>query len=226
MTEELQCFILLCVSELSSIPRWPERLLESVAERIFVGLADARQPIDERGLRAIPLLNVRDLRGGHAPAADALERRVVAADADVDRYMVRTDDVVITCRGTQLKVASITPSTAGALISANLIGIRAGAEVLPPVLLAFLQSEAGQRTLVQRGRSSTSSLSLTPKSVGQLSIPVPPKAVQNQIAELVRAAEDNHIAAIQAAEQRRAVALAVALELLRGEGRIGQGERG
>jgi hypothetical protein len=213
------------VSE-SAIQGWPDHLLENVAERIFVGLADARQPIDERGLRAIPLLNVRDLRDGHAPAAEALEKRLVAADADVERYTVRTDDVVITCRGTQLKVAWITPPTAGALISANLIGIRAGAAVLPAVLLAFLQSEAGQRALLQRGRSSTSSLSLTPKSVGTLSIPLPPLVVQNQVAELVRAAEHNHTAAIRAAEQRRAVALAVALELLRGEGRTNHGDLG
>jgi hypothetical protein len=226
LTTGLLSVILLSVSELNSVSGWPEHLLESVAERIFVGLADARQPIDESSARSIPLLNVRDLRDGHAPAAEALEKRVVAADADVERYMVRTDDVVITCRGTQLKVAWITPPTAGVLISANLIGIRAGAEMLPPVLLAFLQSEAGQRTLLQRGRSSTSSLSLTPKSVGRLSIPLPPLAVQSQIAELIQAAEQNHIAAIRAAEQRRAVALAVALELLRGEGRTNHGGRG
>lgn len=172
---------------------WPERLLESVAERIFLGLADARQRVDDQEHRALPLLNVRDLRDGHVPPVEALEKRAVGAGADVERYTVRADDVVITCRGTQLKVASITPSTAGALVSANLIAIRAGSEVLPAVLLAFLQSEGGQRALLQRGRSSTSSLSLTPKSVGQLSIPVPPPMVQRQIAGLVSAAEQNHI---------------------------------
>ena len=84
--------------------------------------------------------------------------------------MVRADDIVITCRGTQLKVASITSASEGALISANLIAIRVGAELLPAVLLAFLQSPAGQQALLQRGESSTSSISLTPKAVGQVQL--------------------------------------------------------
>jgi hypothetical protein len=203
---------------------WPQRPLGTVAERIFLGLADARQ----RGggdEREVPLLNVRDLHDGHAPAAGTLAKRAVPAGADIERYTVRADDVVITCRGTQLKVANITAPSEGALISANLIAIRAGAELLPAVLLAFLRSPAGQKALLQRGRSSTSSISLTPRAVGELSIPVPPLVVQRQIAELVSAAEQNYVAAIRAAEQRRAVAHAVAVNLLRGKPRSGQEER-
>lgn len=156
------------------------------------------------------------------PPAGAIAKRIVPADADIARYTVRADDVVITCRGTQLKVASITPSSEGALISANLMAIRAGTEVLPRVLLAFLQSPAALKALLQRGRSSTSSLSLTPRSVGELSIPVPPLAVQQQIAELDGAAEQNYVAAIRAAEQRRAVARAVAVGLLQGSAPSGR----
>ena len=226
MTDATLAGILGRVIDINPGSGWPERLLQSVAERIFLGLADARQRVDDPAQLALPLLNVRDLRDGHVPPLEALDKSAVGAGADVERYTVRADDVVVTCRGTQLKVAGITSSTAGALISANLIAIRAGTDVLPAVLLAFLQSELGRSALLQRGRSSTSSLSLTPKSVGQLSIPVPPLTVQRQIAGLVSAAEQNHIAAIRAAEQRRAVALAVALELLRGESRQGSRKRG
>jgi len=203
---------------------WPDRPLGTVAERIFLGLADTRQRGDA-GERELPLLNVRDLQDGHVPPAVAIGKRTVPADADIERYTVRADDVVITCRGTQLKVANITPSSEGALISANLIAIRAGAELLPAVLLMFLQSPAGQKALLQRGRSSTSSLSLTPRAVGELSIPVPPLAVQQQIAELVCAAEQNYVAAIRAAQQRRAVARAVAVGLLHGAASSGREER-
>jgi restriction endonuclease S subunit len=130
---------------------------------------------------------------------------------------VRAGDIVITCRGTQLKVASITAPSEGALISANLIAIRAGAELLPAVLLAFLQSPAGQKALLHYGRSSTSNILLTPKAVGQLAIPVPPLAVQKQIAALINSAEQSYVAAIGAAEQRRAIAHAVAVNLLWGK---------
>lgn len=212
------------VSSNSPSSEWPQSPLRAVAERIFLGLADARQRGDGAE-RELPLLNVRDLHDGHVPPAGELAKRAVPADADVERYTVRAEDVVITCRGTQLKVANITSPSEGALISSNLIAIRAGAELLPAVLLAFLQSTAGQTALVQRGRSSTSSLSLTPRAVGELSIPVPPLAVQRQIAELVTAAEQTYVAAIRAAEQRRAIAHAVAVDLLRGEPRPGQEER-
>jgi hypothetical protein len=205
----------------TSTSGWPERTLQTVAERIFVGLADARQRGD--GDRCeLPLLNVRDLHEGHVPSAAALTKRPVPARADVGRYTVRADDIVVTCRGTQLKIANITPLSEGALISANLIAIRTGSELLPGVLWAFLRSPLGQKALLERGQSSSSNILLTPRAVGELAIPVPPMAVQRQIAELVSAAEHNYVAAVRAAEQRRAVAHAVAANLLRRKPRPGK----
>ncbi|MBK7585823.1 MAG: hypothetical protein IPI67_37265 [Myxococcales bacterium] len=115
-----------------------------------------------------------------------------------------------------MKVAMVDGDAAGALITANLIAIRAAKAILAPVLLAYLTGSEGQAALLGRGRSSTLGLSLTPSSLGGIQIPVPPIAVQQQIAELVRAAEQNFVAATRAAEQRRAVAHAVATDLLGG----------
>jgi restriction endonuclease S subunit len=154
-----------------------------------------------------------------------LVKRTVASGVDLQKYTVRADDIVLTCRGTQLKIANVTPESAGALISANLIAIRPGPMLLPAVLLAFLQSSATQKLLLQRAQSSTSSISLTTKSVTELPIPVPPLPVQEQIAELVIAAEESYAVAIRAAEQRRAVAHRVAFELLRGKTEIARQER-
>jgi hypothetical protein len=188
-----------------------------VVERIFLGLADARQG-PPGGDRALPVINVRDLHDGHVPPTASLAKRAVAAGVDVVRYTVRAEDVVITCRGTQLKIAHITSESAGAVISSNLIAIRAGRDLLPAVLLAFLQSPATQQSLFHRAQSSTSSISLTTRSVGELMVPVPPHWVQKQIADLIIAAEDNYVAAIRAAEQRRAVAHRIAFDLLQGKG--------
>lgn len=199
-------------------PTWPTHRLGAVTERIFLGLADTRQrgnPDDA----AYPVLNVRDLHEGHAPPASALVKRRVAAGVDLQKYAVLANDVVVTCRGTQLKIATITSHTEGALISANLIAIRAGRQLLPAVLFAFLHSPGVQRVLLQRGRSSTSSLSLTPKALAELSIALPPLELQRQIAELIEAAEQNYVAATQSAERRRSVAHAIAIELLQGKRR-------
>ncbi|HWD37207.1 MAG TPA: hypothetical protein VG944_00025, partial [Fimbriimonas sp.] len=88
-------------------------------------------------------------------------------------------------------------------------------------LLAFIQSPAGHAALLRRGRSSTASLSLTAREVGAVLVPLPPLDVQRRIADLIRAAEENHEAAVRAAEQRRAVALAVAHQLFAGTGTHG-----
>ena len=204
---------------------WPTRPLGSLADRIFLGLADTRQRGTEND-STVALLNVRDLHDGHVPASSMLVKRTIAPGVDVQKYAVRSNDVVITCRGTQLKIATITPLTEGALISANLIAIRAGSELLPPVLFAFLQSPATQKALLQRGRSSTSSLSLTPRAVADLSIALPPLEVQKQIANLIDSAEQNYVAATRSAEQRRSVAHAIAIELLLGKHRSHQEQRG
>jgi hypothetical protein len=206
----------------SAVHEWPQLPLRTVAERIFLGLADARQR-GQDSEKALPVLNVRDIRDGHVPAVGLLAKRTVTRGVDVNRYIVRADDVVITCRGTQLRIANITPQSAGALISANLIAIRPGTELLPAVLLAFLHSPATQKSLLQRAQSSTASISLTTKLMGELAIPVPPISVQTQIAELIISAEQNYVAAIHAAEQRRAVARAVAFDLIRGK--PGRGKR-
>jgi hypothetical protein len=202
---------------------WPLRPLEAVTERIFLGLADTRQRGDGDE-RELPVLTVRDLQGGHVPPAAALTKRAVPAGANVERYTVRANDILLTSRGALLKVANVAAPTEGALISANLIAIRAGAGLLPAVLLAFLQSAPGQNALRQRVQSSGASIMLTPKVVGGLSIPIPPLAVQHQIAELVSTADQHYRAATRAAEQRRALAHAVASELFRGKPQPGHGE--
>jgi hypothetical protein len=205
-------------------PAWPLRRLHDVAERIFLGLADARLRAEGEE-RELPILNVRDLHEGHVPPATELARRTIQANADVQRYTVRAGDVVITCRGTQLKVAVISPACDGALISANLIAVRAGPLLAPGALLAFLHSPDAQVALLQHGRSSTSSISLTANAVGALTVPVPPLAIQQQIAELVSAAEQSYVTAVRAAEQRRVIARAVAVALLWGNARPLQKER-
>ncbi len=194
----------------------PSRRLADVAKVIFVGLASSRRAAAADEHHSVPLINVRDLSEGRVPPIERLEARPVPKGYSADRYQVHAGDVVITCRGSQLKVACIAEEAHGAVLSSNLIGIRTGPDLLAPVLFAFLQSPRGQAALLGRSRSSTLGLALSPKSVGRLEVPVPPLEVQQQIAELVRAAEDHYVAAIEAAERRRMLGREVANTLLRG----------
>lgn len=204
---------------------WPHRPLADVAE-VFLGLSSGRRMTSaETRADSLPLINVRDLDNGRVARLDRLEARTVSQGSRVDRYRVRTGDVLVTCRGAQLKVAHVTDATDGAIISSNLLALRVGPELLAPVLFAILQSAPGQAALLDRNRSSSLSLALSPNSVGRIVVPIPPLDVQRRIADLVRAAEDNHEAAIRAAQQRRALAHAVALGLLQGAAPRGRTER-
>ena len=201
----------------TNIAGYPRRPLAEVAE-IFTGLASARRAAHaEDESTTVALVNVRDLDDGRVASLEQLETRPVPRDYSADRYRIREGDVLVTCRGTQLKVARVTGNAHGAVMSSNLIGIRTGPDLLSPVLFAFLRSRRGEAALLARSRSSTLSLALSPKSVGQIEVPVPPIEVQQQIAELVSAAEENYVAALGAAEQRRTVAHEVANNLLTGE---------
>jgi restriction endonuclease S subunit len=188
-------------------------MLADLTDRISLGLAGGRN-LGEDGDRRVPLINVRDVDDGRVLSRSTLATRSVSADADLDRYEVKSNDVVIAARGTQIKVALVGSESAGAILSANLISIRTKADLLPEVLIAYLAGPEGRAALLGRGRSSTSALLLTPKAIGTMSVPVPPADVQVQIAEFFRAAEDTYVSAITAAEQRRAVARAVFIELL------------
>lgn len=188
--------------------------LAGVCDRIFVGLSETRHR--ETGGQRYPIINVRDLQDGRILPHTQLLIRSVSDNSDLARYAVAPGDVVLTCRGTQFKVGMVTPESAGALISANLIAIRTNARMLPPVLFALLQSPAVRGRLSREGQSSGANLTLNPRTVSTLPIPVPPLEVQRQIADLVVAAEEHYAAAIAAANLRRSVALTVSASVLRG----------
>lgn len=197
-------------------PAWPRRPLAQIAE-VFLGLASLRHVAEDAGgATVVSVINVRDLDDGRVAPRDRLEVRAVAPGLPADRYRVRADDVLITCRGTQLKVAQVGEGVEGAVISSNLIAIRPGPDLLAPVLFAYFRSTSGRAALRGRNRSSNLTLALSPTSIGRIEVPVPPFEAQRRIADLVQAAEENYAAAVGAAEWRRKVAHEVAIKLLTG----------
>ena len=197
----------------SSASCWPCRPLRAVAQ-VYVGMPIPRHLADERAGATVAVINVRDLSDGRLGPLGTLEVRRVARGQRIDRYRVEAGDVVLTCRGTQLKIALVPEDMSGAVISSNLIAVRPGSQLVPWVLFAFLQGPQGQTALLRQSRSSNLGIALSPKSVGQIVVPVPPMEIQERIAALMRVAEENYVVARQAAEHRRLLARAVANNLL------------
>lgn len=187
-------------------PRSPHPLSD-LAE-VFAGLAVGRKTADEGVLT--PVIGVADLDGfGNVDACSALEHQRLVPGRYLDSYRIRAGDVLLTARGTQLKVALVDASTDGAVVSANLLCIRPRPErLLPGALAAWLQTPPGHAALTDRFHSTTGLLALTTPVVRALPVPVPSEAVQAQAAALFDATRVGYIAARRAADARRALGLA------------------
>jgi len=196
--------------------RWSTALLRDVAT-CFAGLpaAKALSPTAPGGVRVLNLQDI-DATGFINP-----QLKEIAPPNGAARHMVEHGDILLIARGAQPRTALATESLAGALAGPGLLVIRCGPAILAHVLLAYLQSEEGQRALRHRVRGSTSTRLLTMKDIYELSVPVPPIEVQHQIAKLDIAADAAYRTALVAAEKRRELARTVISQLLHDDALLG-----
>jgi hypothetical protein len=163
-----------------------------------------------RSVRAVSVGNITDSRID----TDALGTVSVPFDGKLDRYLAQPGDVLVACRGTQPKVAIAPPELLGVLVTSTLIMVRLQGGLLPEVLFAYLRSPRGQSALLALVRSGTRQVALSPRDLSQMPVPVPPMECQHLIAQLVRDAEEQFGAGLEAAKARRDVAHRVAMERL------------
>ncbi len=161
----------------------------------------------------IPLLNIKDIAGGTIATQNL---SYVSADnfKNVDHYLARPGDVLITCRGTQLKAGVVPAGINKALITANLIGIRLTGEILPEFLAAYLQTEDGQKELLANA-TSTVQLVLNIADAEKIKVPVLPRAMQEKIAGLINVADEQYRLNMEMANLNRKIAHQVLTDMLK-----------
>lgn len=185
-------------------PATPCRLGEiaEVSAGIGIPRADDARPDGPR----LPVIGVRDLQDGAVTAIGGLETAIFPDPVRAQAYAVQAEDVLVTGRGTVLKVGLVGDETAGAIASSNLILVRPGREVLGGVLFAILSSAVFRPRIEVLRRGATTLLSLSPRDLALLEIGLPGHEEQQRIAALVRDTQAAYRAAIEAAELRRALA--------------------
>ena len=189
-----------------------EHLALAALGHLFMGLPVYR--LKSAPGATVPLLNVRDVE--HTDDVSWQLALVTVPDLGrVERYRLKTSDVVITARGTSLKSAIIPDRWNGALLSSNLIAVRLGERLRPELLIVFLQSAVGRQAIGRR-LSGSNLLTLTPRSLGEVEVPVPPAAEQEILAELVTIARIQYQEALFVAEMRRKLAHRIVFDRLRG----------
>jgi restriction endonuclease S subunit len=112
-----------------------------------------------------------------------------------------------------MKVAGVQDEQSGAIAGPNLIVVRPGRTLLPPLVLALLRSPSTVTKLASE-TAGTTVPSLNVSTVSRLRVSVPPQETQTELAELVRLGDEHYAAARRAAEVRRQIAQEVAVRAL------------
>ncbi len=152
---------------------------------IFTGLSiSGRAPVG-KGQTPVHIINVKDLLDGEIVTTN-LDTVVVQDLGKIKRYLVQTNDVLITTRGTLLKSAVVPKEMIGSIISSNLAVIRLStdAPITPILLQAYLESSVGQQNVFSRSRATTLQLTLNSRDVGEIEVPVLDQVKQKRMEAL------------------------------------------
>jgi restriction endonuclease S subunit len=189
--------------------------LKKVTCSIFSGAPLYSVPPSNKGIvSGLPLINIKDI------VVDQVDWRnllIIPLDEirKPERFYVESGDVLITCRGTQFKVAVIPEKIPCGLITANLIAIRPNHNQLSSVYLAaYLRSKDGERELLARRTSQTAQIVLSVSNIEELRIPLPPLSVQEKIARAVETLDEEYRLNQAAVELNRRIRSQIIVDLL------------
>jgi hypothetical protein len=179
---------------------------------VFAGIPTKSSDRQEVG-RWGNVLTVRSLAGTGIDLAQLEEHGVVGRS--VDQYRVQAGDLLLSSRSTSLKMGIVPKELDGCLINTTLIGVRCLPKLLPRLLAAWLDGPEGQAALQAVSQSGTVQMNITVAGLSRIVVPVPPMETQCQLVALLEAADEAHLAAVQAAEDRHQLATQIVAERLK-----------
>ncbi len=134
----------------------------------------------------VPFVTLKDVQGGKI-ISETVDRVSVRKTDLLEKSRITQDDVVVTIKGTNFRGALVDERAAGFVISANLVSVALSDEVLPEIVVAYLNSPRGLRELEARAGGATIK-GINTKSLLDLPIPVPPIEQQRAFCRYLRAA--------------------------------------
>lgn len=169
---------------------------------------------DQTGMLT-PFINIKDVREGFVDAS-TVDRVMVRKTEAFDKSAVRTNDVIITVKGSTFKAAIVDESVEGYVISANLIALTVN-EILNPVLLvAYLNSPKGQKELISRA-GGTMQKSLNLRSLLQLRVAVPPVDIQKKLTGYISLMQDYSSLMLKEKEIREGITHSIIVNKIEGK---------
>jgi restriction endonuclease S subunit len=132
----------------------------------------------------VPLINIKDIQEG-AIDAQTVDYVSVRRTGILEGSRISPGDVIISIRGSNFKVAVADDTISNFVISSNLVALTPSDKIRPEVLVAYLESSAGQSQLQSlAGGESIKGLSL--KALLEVEIPVPPLEQQEILSQYLR----------------------------------------
>ncbi len=193
--------------------QYPELELGEIAE-VFVGVARHGRGLSwDENNPAVPLLGMKALRS-QGIDFNAIEIVHLSPRTNLENYRIAAHDVLLPCRGTDLRIIVAPEKAEGMLIDSNIMAIHCGPQLAYQLLAAYFQHPAGQAALLRASQSTTAQKNLTVRLVKRISIPVPPREVQQKAVALLESAERQHRLAMQVAEKRLTLAQHLAINML------------
>lgn len=188
------------VERLTSLEDGQHRVvkLAEIAE-LFRGRSITKQQLHPEG--EIHVLNISNISDGEVQweRLDTIDEPV----RKVKRYELEEGDVVITCRGTVIKVAIIRKLPYYTIASANLIVIRTtDMKVASEYVKIFLESPTGLQLVKAFQRGSTV-MNIHPDDLGELKIPLPSLEKQENLVKKYRQEQQLFMEAKQRWQQMR-----------------------
>ena len=154
---------------------------------------------DDEGVQE-RIVNARNLDQLYIKGDLSLEQLKVS---NLVQYQLKTDDVVITIRGTPIKAAVVTAEVADSLAGQNLAVLRPKENINPVYLAVVLCSKWLERSLTMLYGQSSATQLISIAQLRKLEIPLPDLSTQDKIAQLFLSAERARKITLEALETRQ-----------------------
>lgn len=173
-----------------------------IAIRIFTGLSKHGRSValsddqaqayrrDSVPLHVARYISSSSLQDGSISYQDDASVTVLNSES-ILRYSIEPGDVLVVCRGTQLRSVVAPQDAASSVIGSSLIAVRLDPAVLLPELFnAYVNCSRVVEELVRMTRSNTDSLSVSARHIAALRINVPAADVQRRLVDACSAVAD------------------------------------
>lgn len=158
-------------------------------------------------------ISIRNIENGRINYEDAPKMRPKSWDWN-EKYTIGTDDIIITAKGWETKVAMVDNDFKNSIISSNLTRIRVDRRRYNPyILFEFLQSDIGKRMLESIQTGTTVTL-INNKQLGRLEVPVYPRDIMEEIGLLLEKNQKIYQERVKEAEREYEEKRAVLIEKL------------